>query len=199
MRLPRCSAPHNDSEEKGLSPFLEEERILRRIPLEIIALSFVIAIASLLFFSPLTAVFALGGGAFSALSFVWLKKSVLRLFPLKNEDSPSARKEGWQLFLKNAGSPSKEKGQKEGGDLAEPAPFLEEKGQSPLFPFKRKALISGLLLYALRLLLILAVFFIIILLFSRKIIAFAVGFSAIIPVFLAEAVIALSRMKQWKD
>jgi ABC-type uncharacterized transport system YnjBCD permease subunit len=36
------------------------------------------------------------------------------------------------------------------------------------------------------------------LLFSKKIIAFAVGFSVIIPVFLAEAVIALSRMKQWK-
>jgi hypothetical protein len=36
------------------------------------------------------------------------------------------------------------------------------------------------------------------LLFSKKIIAFAVGFSVIIPVFLAEAVITLSRMKQWK-
>jgi hypothetical protein len=159
---------------------IEEEKILRRIPLEILALSFVIALASLLFFSPLTAVFILGGGAFSAWSFVWLKKSVSRLFLLKNGDSPSKEKK---------------KGDRH---LAEPVPFLEEKGQSPFFPFKKKALLSGLALYALRLLLILAVFFIIILLFSKKIIAFAVGFSVIIPVFLAEAVIALSRMKQWK-
>ena len=151
MRLLRFA--RNDIEEekdtkRGQSPFLrndiEEEKILRRIPLEILALSFVIALASLLFFSPLNAVFVLGGGAFSALSFVWLKKSVSRLFLLK------------------------------------------------------KALLSGLALYALRLLLILAVFFIIILLFSKKIIAFAVGFSVLTPVFLAEAVIALSRMKQWK-
>jgi hypothetical protein len=188
MRLLRF-ARNDIDEEKGQAPFLEEEKILRRIPLEILALSFVIALASLLFFSPLNAVFILGGGAFSALSFVWLKQSISRLFPGKNA-------------VKNGDRPSEEKGQspKKKGDrhLAEPVPFLEEKGQSPFFPFKKKALLSGLALYALRLLLILAIFFIIILLFSKKIIAFAVGFSVIIPVFLAEAVIALSRMKQWK-
>ena len=173
------SVARNDTVKKGqapflekssLPPFLEEEKILRRIPLEILALSFVIALASLLFFSPLTAIFVLGGGAFSALSFVWLKKSVSRLFLLKKGDSP--------LFIEKKGT----------------VPFF----QSPFFPFKKKALLSGLALYALRLLLILAVFFIIILLFSKKIIAFAVGFSVLTPVFLAEAVIALSRMKQWK-
>jgi len=189
MRLPRRSAPRNDNEKKGLSPFLEEEKILRRIPLEIFAFSFFIALVSLLFFSPLTAVFILGGGAFSALSFLWLKKSVLRLF-----------------LLNNGQSLNKENGQKEDKHLAEQAPFFGKKGQSPFFKkgavpffqFKKKALISGLFLYALRLLLILAIFFIIILLFSKKVIAFAVGFSIIIPVFLAEAAITLSRMKQWK-
>jgi hypothetical protein len=160
---------------------IEEEKILRRIPLEILALSFVIALASLLFFSPLTAVFVLGGGAFSALSFVWLKQEISKLFLLKNGKSPShaassalSKEKEQSPFLKN-----------------EAVPFLQS-------PSLKKALLSGLALYALRLLLILAVFFIIILLFSKKIIAFAVGFSVIIPVFLAEAVIALSRMKQWK-
>jgi hypothetical protein len=160
---------------------IEEEKILRRIPLEILALSFVIALASLLFFSPLTAIFILGGGAFSALSFVWLKQSVSRLFLLKNGKGPShaassalSKEKEQSPFLKN-----------------EPVPFFQS-------PSLKKALLSGLALYGLRLLLILAIFFIIILLFSKKIIAFAVGFSVIIPVFLAEAVIALSRMKQWK-
>jgi hypothetical protein len=163
--------------EKGQSPFLEEERILRRIPLEILALSFLIALASLLLFSPLTSVFILGGGVFSALSFFWLKQSVSGLFL------------------------SEQKGDRH---LTEPVPFLSKNGDSPHKqkgqpPFFKKTLRSGLALYGLRLLLILAVFFIIILLFSKKIIAFAVGFSVIIPVFLAEAVIALSRMKQWKS
>ncbi len=160
-------------EEREQAPFLEEEKILRRIPLEILALSFVIALASLLFFSPLTAIFILGGGAFSALSFLWLKQSVSRLFLLKKGDSPSKEKKKGDRYL------------------TEPVPFFQS-------PSLKKALLSSLALYALRLLLILAVFFIIILLFSKKIIAFAVGFSVIIPVFLAEAVIALSRMKQWK-
>lgn len=161
------------SNERGLSPFLEEEKILSRIPLEILSLSFLIALASLLFFSLLTAVFILAGGAFSALSFVWLKKSISRLFSVKKGDSPSKEKK---------------KGDRH---LTEPVPFFQS-------PSLKKALISGLFLYGLRLLLILAAFFIIILLFSKKIIAFAVGFSVIIPVFLAEAAIALSRMKQWK-
>jgi hypothetical protein len=176
--------------EKGQSPFLqspfsEEERILRRIPLEILALSFLTALASLLFFSPLTSVFIFAGGAFSALSFAWLKKSVSKLFLLEQKGEIT----------------SKEKGEKKGdGSLNKNGdrPYIE-KGLSPFFPFLKKALRSGLALYGLRLLLILAIFFIIILLFSKKIIAFAAGFSVIIPVFLVEAVIALSRMKQWKS
>jgi len=58
---------------------------------------------------------------------------------------------------------------------------------------------SGVLLYALRLVLICAVFFLIILLYPKKILAFVAGFSAVVPVSLAEAVRGLLRMKQWKD
>jgi len=64
---------------------------------------------------------------------------------------------------------------------------------------KPQALRSGILLYAARLGLILAVFFLIILFYPRKLLAFAVGFSTMIPVFLGEAVVALTRLKQWKN
>lgn len=138
---------------------IEEERILRRIPLEIAGLALLMALVSLFFFSPLTSLFILAGGALAALGFVWLKQSISKMFLVKNE----------------------------------------KKGDCPLFSDRKKALRSSLLLYGLRLVLILAVFFIIIFLFSRKIIAFAAGFSAILPVFLVEAAIALARMKQWKS
>ncbi len=138
----------------------EEEKILRRVPWEILILSFVIALASLLLFSPLTALFILAGGVFSTLSFIWLKQTLSKLFLLKNGESPS-----W------------------------------EKGQSP---FLKKALRSALALYGIRLVLILGIFFIIIFFFSKKIIAFAAGFSTMIPVFLVEAIVALSKMKKWK-
>lgn len=138
----------------------EEEKILRRIPWEILILSSVLAVASLLFLNPLTALFIFAGGVFSALSFIWLKQTISRLLLLKNGDSPS-----W------------------------------EKGQSP---FLKKALRSALALYGIRLVLILATFFIIIFFFSKKIIAFVAGFSTMIPVFLVEAIIALSKMKKWK-
>jgi hypothetical protein len=55
------------------------------------------------------------------------------------------------------------------------------------------------LAYGLRLLLIIGLFFTIILLFSRKVLAFTAGFSMIIPVFFIEAAGALIRMKQWKN
>ena len=167
---------------------MEEEKILRRIPLEILILSFVMALGSIFLFKPLTALFVLAGGTFSALSFIWLKTSVSRLL-LKNEDSPSKKmgqspekKGDRHLHVKNGDSP------------------LKKEGQSPFFlPDKKKALRSALALYGIRLLLIIAIFFIIIFFFSRNIIAFVAGFSAIIPVFLAEAVVALTRMKQWKS
>lgn len=63
---------------------------------------------------------------------------------------------------------------------------------------KAGALRAAILLYALRLVLICGVFFIIILLFPRKIVAFGAGFSTIILVFLAEGAGALLRLKTWK-
>jgi hypothetical protein len=125
----------------------EEEKILRRIPLEILILSFIIALASIFLFNPLTALFILAGGVFSALSFSWLKQALTKF----------------------------------------------------LLSGKKKALRSALVLYGIRLVLIIAIFFIIIFFFSRNIIAFIAGFSAIVPVFLVEAIVALSRMKEWKS
>ena len=135
------------STKKGQSPFSEEEKILRRIPFEILILTSVIALASLFFFNPLIALFIFAGGVLSTLSFIWLKQALTKFLLLG----------------------------------------------------KKKALRSALALYGIRLVLIIAIFFIIIFFFSRNIIAFVAGFSAIVPVFLAEAVVALSRMKQWKS
>ena len=142
---------------------MEEEKILRRIPVEILVLAFVIALASIFLLNPLTALFIFAGGAFSALSFIWLKQSISRLLPIK--------KGGRHLKEEEAGT------------------FFE----------KKKALRSALALYGIRLVLIIAIFFIIIFFFSRNIIAFVAGFSTMVPVFLVEAIVGLSRMKQWKS
>ena len=53
-----------------------EEKILHRIPLEILVLSAVIAAFSLLFLAPLTSLFILAGGAVSAAGFIWLRESL---------------------------------------------------------------------------------------------------------------------------
>lgn len=68
-----------------------------------------------------------------------------------------------------------------------------------LHPNKKKVLRSVLGSYLLRLLLIIAVFSIIIIFFSKKIFAFMAGFSTIILVILAEAIGALPRIKKWKN
>lgn len=125
---------------------MEEEKILRRIPFEIIGLSLIVAVGSILFFDPITGLFILAGGTLAAISFIWLKQALTKL----------------------------------------------------LLSGKKKALRSALALYAIRLVLILAIFFIIIFFFSNKIIAFVAGFSTMVPVFLVEAVVALTRMKKWK-
>lgn len=157
---------NSPSSKKRQSPFSEEEKILRRIPVEILILASVVALASIFLFHLTTALFILAGGAFSALSFIWLKQSISRLLLL------NGKKKG-DRHLKEE----------------EPVPFLD----------KKKALRSALALYGIRLVLIIAIFFIIIFFFSRNIIAFVAGFSAIVPVFLAEAIVGLSRMKQWKS
>jgi hypothetical protein len=126
---------------------LEEERILNRIPWEVLGISFLLAVSTFLIFDIYTGLFVLGGGLFSALNFVWLR-----------------------LALSKA--------------------LLREK--------KQALKVSGFV-FILRLILILAIFFIIIFLFSKKIIAFAVGFSSIIVVLLIEAVAAMPRLKTWKN
>ena len=60
---------------------------------------------------------------------------------------------------------------------------------------KAKAVRAAIALYAVRFLLIFGVFFLIILLYPKKLIAFAAGFSTVIPVFLGEAALALARLK----
>ncbi|MBN2198544.1 MAG: ATP synthase subunit I [Candidatus Aminicenantes bacterium] len=63
---------------------------------------------------------------------------------------------------------------------------------------RKRALRRGVLLYALRILLILAVFSLIILFYPKMVLPFALGFSAIVAVFLYEAVRSLARLRQWK-
>jgi hypothetical protein len=64
---------------------------------------------------------------------------------------------------------------------------------------KGGALRSGIGLYALRLGLICAVFSLIILVFPGKILAFAAGFSAIVPVALFEGLRGFFLLRTWKD
>ena len=123
-----------------------EDRVLRRLPFEILAFAAALAAGSLLFFSFRTGLFILAGGLFSAVSFIWLRQAVTRF----------------------------------------------------LGPDRRAALRKGIVFYILRLFLIIAVFLIIILLVPRLILAFAAGFSSLVPAILAEAVMALSQMKRWK-
>jgi hypothetical protein len=60
------------------APSRLEERILRRIPLEILGFSLVIACAAVFFFNFRTSLFILAGGAFAAASFLWLRRTVTR-------------------------------------------------------------------------------------------------------------------------
>jgi hypothetical protein len=127
-------------------PSAFEERILRRVPLEIAALAAILALAAGFLFDPPTGLFFFAGGLFSALGFAWLKRSLTR--------------------------------------------FLAKGAQG--------ARRSGIALYVLRLVLICAVFFLIILLYPKKIIAFVAGFSTVVPVSLAVAVRGLLQLKKWK-
>ena len=124
----------------------EEEKILRRIPLEIVLFSLVVALISQVFYDWVIGILIFAGGIVAAINFIWLRQALTR-------------------YLTSG---------------------------------KKKALRSAFAVYALRLLLILAIFFIIILFFSTKIIAFEVGFSTIIIVFLIEDIRGLSKLKKWK-
>jgi hypothetical protein len=167
------------------NPNLKEENILRRIPLEITALSVLIALVAVPLFDPLTGLLVLAGGAFAALNFLWLKQMVSRVLPFKNGDN-SEEKGTVPIFWQKWGQSQTNWGQ-------------SQTRQSQTKQSQTKAVRSTLAFYALRIVLILGIFFIIIFFFSKKILAFVVGFSTLVPVFLAEAAIALSKMKQWKS
>jgi len=64
---------------------------------------------------------------------------------------------------------------------------------------RQKALKSAIWFYLLRLLLIIGIFFIIILFFSRKIIAFGAGFSAVVLAILVEGLAAFFKTMKWKN
>ncbi|MEE9503469.1 MAG: ATP synthase subunit I [Candidatus Aminicenantaceae bacterium] len=125
----------------------EEERILKRIPQEIVLLSLVLAVGTWIVFDGMSAALVFAGGILAAINFIWMRQAISR-------------------FLSSG---------------------------------KKKALRSGIAVYSIRLLLILGIFFIIILFFSEKILAFAAGFSTLIVVFLLEAVVGLSKLKEWKN
>lgn len=123
-----------------------EEKIIRRIPFEIAAVSAILGLAFVFVFAPLAGLFFFGGGLLSALSFIWMKNALARVL--------------------NRG--------------------------------KVRALWAGVALYAVRFLLIFGIFFLIILLYPKTIIAFAAGFSTVIPVFAGETAVALARAKSMK-
>ncbi|HUT08380.1 MAG TPA: ATP synthase subunit I [Candidatus Latescibacteria bacterium] len=124
-----------------------EERILRRIPIEILAASAILAAPVMLLFDLPTGLVFLAGGAFAALGFAGLKHSLTR--------------------------------------------FLARE--------KKGALRSGIVLYALRLVLICGVFSLIILLYPKRILAFGAGFSVLVLVSLVEGARALLLLRTWKD
>jgi len=123
-----------------------EESVLRRIPLEIVALSAVLAMGAVFIFDPMTALLFFGGGLLATLSFLWMKSAVVKI-----------------LARDKAG-----------------------------------ALRTGVAMYAVRFILILIVFLLIILAYPNRILAFAAGFSMVVPAFVIEMAVALTHLKKWK-
>lgn len=62
--------------ETPIQPSPYEEKILRRIPLEILAVTALLTIPAALLFGLMTAGFFFAGGAMSAVSFLWLKQAL---------------------------------------------------------------------------------------------------------------------------
>jgi len=56
----------------------EEEKILRRIPFEIIVLALTLALGSLLFYDWMTGLLIFAGGILAAVNFVWMKQALKR-------------------------------------------------------------------------------------------------------------------------
>jgi hypothetical protein len=123
-----------------------EERVLRRVPVEIVAVGAALALGAVLLFDLTTGLVFFAGAVLSALGFAWLRQSLTRI----------------------------------------------------LASGRKAALRSGVALYALRLVLICGVFFLIILLYPKKILAFGAGFSVVVIVSLVEGVRALLLLRTWK-
>lgn len=73
-----------------------EERILRRIPVETLSISAVLAVAVGLVFSSQAGLFVLAGGFFSAVSFLWLKRAIGRFL---SPDKRRALRAGLSFYL----------------------------------------------------------------------------------------------------
>lgn len=56
-----------------------EERVLNRVPVEILALSFLAALVTFLIWDLVTALLLLAGGVLSTIGFIWLKKAVTKI------------------------------------------------------------------------------------------------------------------------
>ncbi len=56
-----------------------EEKILRRIPWEVLGLSFLAAVSASFIFGIYTGLFVLGGGILSAINFAWLRQALSRI------------------------------------------------------------------------------------------------------------------------
>jgi hypothetical protein len=123
-----------------------EERVLRRVPVEIVAVAAALAFGAVLLFDLTTGLVFFAGAVLSALGFAWLRQSLTRILS--------------------------------GG--------------------RKGALRSGVALYALRLVLICGAFFLIILLYPKKILAFGAGFSVLVVVSLVEGIRALLLLRTWK-
>jgi len=123
-----------------------EEKILTRIPGEIIVAAFILAIPAGLIFDLVAAAVFFSGGLAAAAGFAWLRQAVTRLF---------------------------------------------------LRPDKAR-LKRAVLVYLIRLLLISALMFIIILVSPKSILAFVAGFSVLVIVTLAEGIGAFITMRKWK-
>ena len=124
-----------------------EERVLRRVPGEILAAGAALGLAAGLLWGARAGLVLFAGAAAAAGAFLWLRRALARVL---------------------------------------------DRGRAG-------ALTSGLLLYAGRLLLIGLAFTLIVLIHPRSILAFAAGFSVVIPVFLAEGALTLARAKSWKS
>ncbi|MBN2410018.1 MAG: ATP synthase subunit I [Candidatus Aminicenantes bacterium] len=73
-----------------------EEKALRRIPLEMIVIAAVIGLLAVLVFNPLTGLFILAGGLFSAVSFIWLKTALNQIL---GTDRRKAVRSGLVFYL----------------------------------------------------------------------------------------------------